>query len=172
MCINIIVLGHIPPAEIEILRDMLEDVFSHPVNVYARIPLPEECYIENRSQYDAACLLDRVLRYPGYRVLGVVSADITIEGYNFIFGLAASPGRGAVVSVYRLRHGDNSRYLSRLKKEAMHELGHTFGLKHCRNRCVMSFSNTVFDVDTKPDIFCNTCASKIAEHLRGDIRGK
>lgn len=164
--VNIVVIGDVPPVEVEILRNELEKVFSYDFSVYARLPLPEECLMESRGQYDATCLLNRIMQYPGYRVLGVVSSDISFPGYNFLLGLAASGGRGALISVYRLRHGDRKRYLERMKKEAMHELGHTFGLKHCNNRCVMQFSNTVFDVDNKPPAFCEECSIKIREHLR------
>ena len=164
--INIVVVGNVPPAEIEILRKELEGVFRYDFSVYARIPPPEECYMERRGQYDAACILDRILRYPGFRVLGIVSGDIAIREYNFLLGLAASPGRGAIVSTFRLRTTNPEVYFSRLLKEAMHELGHTFGLGHCDNNCVMRFSNTIFDVDNKPARFCDECASKIKEHLR------
>ena len=164
--INMVVIGSVPPVEVEMLRQELERVFDYQFKIYARVPLPEECYLEKRAQYDATCLLNRVLRYPGFRVLGVVSADITFTDYNFLLGLAAFEGRGALISVHRLRHSDPNRYLARLKKEAMHELGHTFGLKHCDGNCVMRFSSTVFDVDNKPAEFCEVCSGLVGEHLR------
>ncbi len=164
--INIVVVGNVPPAEVEILRGRLGEVFGYDVSIYARIPMPGECYMERRGQYDAACILDRILRYPGFRVLGIVSGDIAIRDYNFLLGLAASPGRGAIISTFRLRTANSEVYFSRLLKEAMHELGHTFGLRHCNNNCVMRFSNTVFDVDNKPAEFCGECRGKIKEHLR------
>ena len=163
--INIVVVGNVPPAEIEIIKNGLQAVFNHTFKIYARIPMPQKCLIPERGQYNALCILEQVLKYPGYRVVGIVSEDMAFEGYNFLLGLAAKNERGCIVSVHRLR-ASGARYFERVKKEIMHELGHTFGLKHCDNRCVMQFSNSVVDVDIKPAEFCDECASRIREHLR------
>jgi archaemetzincin len=46
----------------------------------------------------------------------------------------------------------------RLLKEAIHELGHTFGLRHCRDwQCVMSSSHGVERLDVKSAQFCPAC---------------
>ncbi|RLF28477.1 MAG: hypothetical protein DRN14_04130, partial [Thermoplasmata archaeon] len=83
-----------------------------------------------------------VPRIPGAKVVGVVEEDVTVSGLNFVFGLAELEGSAAVVSVYRLRSASASVLRERLLKEVVHELGHTFGLRHCPNpSCVMSFSN-------------------------------
>jgi len=164
--INIIVIGAISPHDVEHIRNELQSVFAYKFYVLARIPLPRECYMEDRGQYNAACVLERLLEYPGFRVVGLISEDIAYPEFNFLLGLAARNQRGALISVYRLKNSNKSIYLERVKKELMHELGHTFGLKHCKKECVMQFSNTVFDVDIKPSKFCNTCAELIKEHLR------
>ena len=46
---------------------------------------------------------------------------------------------------------------NRVLKEAIHELGHSFGLKHCRNHCVMRISERASNVDEKPTDFCDSC---------------
>jgi len=79
-----------------------------------------------------------------------------------VFGLAIPILRTAVVSYYRLM-GKN--LLLRLEKEIMHELGHLFGLDHCMNRCVMRFSNSVYEVDLKPLGFCEKCHSSLLTFL-------
>ena len=48
--------------------------------------------------------------------------------------------------------------LERAVKEARHELGHTFGLVHCRRPdCVMRASTDVGEVDVKSARFCREC---------------
>jgi archaemetzincin len=96
----------------------------------------------------------------------VVDVDLFVPGLNFVFGLA--PGSTAVISLVRLRHeyyGERkNEYLfrDRALKEAIHELGHTFGLHHCPDiRCIMHFSNCLEDTDIKCPDFCKVCSNKI-----------
>ena len=50
----------------------------------------------------------------------------------------------------------------RLLKESLHELGHTYGLRHCPDyTCVMSSSNAVERIDLKSAEFCPNCAQLI-----------
>jgi len=52
---------------------------------------------------------------------------------------------------------------ARAVKEAVHELGHTFGLDHCSDpRCVMHFSNMLADTDRKGREFCPSCRARLA----------
>jgi archaemetzincin len=123
-------------------------------------------YHRLRRQYNAEILLDRVRLAPGRSVLGVTSRDLYVEGLNFVFGLADSPGKAAVISLFRLRAGaDETTFRSRMVKEAVHELGHTRGLGHCADpTCVMAFSNSLADTDRKGTEFCSRCAHKILGH--------
>ncbi|HYU31798.1 MAG TPA: archemetzincin, partial [Thermoanaerobaculia bacterium] len=74
------------------------------------------------------------------------------------------PGRAAVVSLHRLAPelyglpADEERLVERAEKEAIHELGHTFGLIHCRQpKCVMRSSTYVEEIDLKEGQFCEGC---------------
>ncbi len=163
--INIVIIGHVPPAEAEQYREIVESIFRYPAEIYARISYPEKCYVSERGQYDAACILAKLFEYPGFRVLGITDVDMFVNGTNFVLGLAARNEQCALVSTYRLRSAPHL-FFERMKKEIMHELGHTFGLLHCKNGCVMQFSSTVFDTDNKPAQFCPACREKIEEHLR------
>lgn len=175
LIIEIITIG-------EVERPLLEDLARELTKTYA--PLVESCligaslqmppaaYNARRSQYDADLILDRVLhRITGEnRVLALLTADLYTSSHNlnFIFGQAQCPGRVALVSICRLdptfygAQPNRKLFLKRATKEAIHELGHTFGLGHCANpNCVMSFSNSILDVDEKKPTFCKTCRRKL-----------
>ena len=112
-----------------------------------------------------------------FRNLGIIDEDIFANHLNFIFGLAMKPQMklikfptGALISIVRLRefYGsplNNEIFRERIFKEALHELGHTFGLDHCHNYCVMRFSNTLGETDEKSTRYCPSCDKKISEAL-------
>jgi archaemetzincin len=50
-----------------------------------------------------------------------------------------------------------------LAKEALHELGHTQGLRHCDNwRCAMASSHAVERLDLKEAQYCRHCMDRFA----------
>jgi archaemetzincin len=98
-------------------------------------------------------------------LLGLIDADCYAPGFNFVFGQASEETGVAFVALPRLRqslHGlteDEGLLRERTLKEAIHELGHTWGLEHCPNTgCVMHFSNSLIDTDRKGAAFCGLCA--------------
>ncbi len=102
----------------------------------------------------------------GDRVLGITEVDLFAEPLNFVFGQAEISGKAAVISLARLK-GEKKLYHSRTVKEAVHELGHTFGLRHCDSEsCVMRFSNCLAETDLKGETFCEYCEEDLAEKLR------
>ena len=92
------------------------------------------------------------------RILGLTDADLFIPILTFVFGEAQLKGRAAVVSTARLGGPPAARLPLRLETEAVHELGHTFGLLHSSDDgCVMHASTYVEEIDLKSDSFCLSC---------------
>lgn len=120
--------------------------------------VPAGAYDARRKKYRAPELLDACKEEPGHRVLAVTDVDLYVEGKTFVFGYAFIRGRYAVISTARLRDGGAPRFLERVEKETVHELGHTLGLDHDANpACVMHFSRSLADTDRKGSRFCGTC---------------
>ena len=123
-----------------------------------------------RNQYYSTAILQRLERSadPDARVLGVTALDLYVPVLTFVFGEAQLEGNCAVVSQARL---DEQFYglpqredllHERLLKESVHELGHTFGLRHCTDwQCVMTSSHAVERLDIKNVDFCASCRRQV-----------
>lgn len=167
--IVLIPIGEVEQATLETLRRPLAEVFGQRMQIGHRMPLPRESWNQSRGQYLALSLLALIpLPNSGNRVLGVVDVDIFAPELNFVFGQADIAGKRTLISLQHLRqefHGlpkDEDLFLERALKEAVHELGHTYGLGHCPNpACVMHFSNSLRDTDVKGWNLCSTCREKL-----------
>jgi archaemetzincin len=104
-----------------------------------------------------------------YRVLGLTDMDLFIPVLTFVYGEAQLGGRVAVVSTARLADGAGGVPLapgSRLVKEAVHEMGHTFGLLHCDTAaCAMRRSVNEAAIDAKRAQLCATCRLQYLEFV-------
>lgn len=138
---------------------------------------PERAFDSARGQYNSTILLKMLLTRPegeSERILGLAGVDLFIPVLTYVFGEAQLSGRAAVASVHRLQNElyglpqDDRLTLERLEKEVVHELGHTFGLAHCRSsECVMVSSTYVEEIDFKTVEICERCSLQIATGRRG-----
>jgi archaemetzincin len=154
------------------VRDRLAAEFAREVIAADAPARPAGTLDSRRGQHSSRALLAWLLSQAsdGHRVLGITDVDLFIPVLTFVFGEAQLEGRGAVVSVARLvDRGDPDRTAWRLATEAVHELGHTFGLVHCGSMdgtgrraapCVMARSASVRAVDEKSGRLCPDCRTR------------
>ncbi len=151
----------------------LADAFPNPIHeLHAPVDLTP-CLVTSRQQHHATLVLAALLRHRpdnGAKILGIVPVDLFIPVLTFVFGQAQLDGPSAVVSTYRLRPefyglpADEGLLVDRIIKECVHELGHAFGLVHCRYfGCVMYASTAVDEVDVKGSGFCDSCVARLEE---------
>lgn len=131
---------------------------------------PAAAFDPGRGQYFATRILAALPDHDA-RVLGVTACDLFVPVLTFVFGEAQLAGHRALVSFHRLREEfyglpSNPELLrDRVLKEALHELGHTFGLRHCGEwSCVMASSHAVERLDVKSAGYCAQCRLAVAAH--------
>ncbi len=157
------------------ISEGVQKVFGFPTAYLSPLPIPDYAYDAQRGQYWSTAILRNLasnVPWDALRVLGVTDLDLFVPQLNFVFGEAAIDGRVGLISLHRLRpeyYGmapNPVLYTERAVKEAIHELGHTFGLRHSDNpRCVMHFSNTIWDTDRKSTEFCADDSLKLKSKL-------
>lgn len=154
--------------------------FAHPLRsifqteIIVDLPLSNVlniAYDDSRLQYNSTQLIrELLLRFPTSpnKIIGITSVDLFVPVLTYVFGEAQLDGTAAVVSTYRL---DNTVYglepdpvlfFQRSLTEIVHELGHTYGLYHCKNQeCAMHSSTAVEDIDLKSAMLCDDCKKQI-----------
>ena len=175
MKIGILRVGQVDSHVMDRIQENLNMIFPKTTCalISETMPIPSEAFNNARQQYRSNIILSRVHSYAEKdkaldRVLGTVNVDIFVPELNFVFGEAECPGKATLISLWRLRpefYGkapNMELFLERITKEAVHELGHSLGLRHCSNPfCVMYFSNSIFETDRKQSLFCNKCDLKV-----------
>ncbi len=159
----------------ETLEGCVQSGFGIPARRLPPLPDPLFAYDEARGQFDSARILREVFERRGAdatRVLGVTRVDLFIPVLSFVFGQAQLEGPAALISLARLRQEfygfppDLPLVQERAAKEALHELGHSFGLIHCPDpACVISLSSSIEQVDAKNGAFCPGCRALLEDRL-------
>jgi len=164
--VHLLCSADVEPAVVELLPERLSGVLGCPVRRGGGFSLMPEDFHAGRRQYRASTVLRRLrpLRPAGACLLAVTGVDLFAAGRNFVFGEADVKGGCAIISLARLRAPylgfalTTERLLRRALIEAVHEVGHLFGLEHCpQPTCVMYFSNSLADTDRKAPEPCPRC---------------
>lgn len=161
--LKVVQFGDVPEEILTEITVNLRNEFNFETESSIQKSFPKTTFNPLRNQYDSKLILEFLSRNFNVRTLAVTDADIYTDRLNYVFGQAISPGNSAVISINRLKSNDKDLHTLRSTKEAVHEVGHMLGLKHCLNsKCVMSFSNNVTEVDIKNKTVCLNCKSKIS----------
>ena len=174
-CVTICPIGFVEKDILEHLAQGIERRCSLGCRISPKIEPPSFAYNENRGQYNSKLILRYLLQcHPTdtFSLIGVTRLDLYVPILKYVFGLAQMNGQCAIISTHRLlpqfygQPQNMELFMARLKKTALHELGHCLGLSHCRDRrCVMYSSARIEDTDFKWSGFCSTCHELFHWHL-------
>jgi len=149
----------------------LASTFHVKIEEGQEVPIPTNSYNPRRGQYHATTILKKMkatCKKNYDMILGVIDVDLYVPDLNYVFGVADMSSGITVISLTRLRQefygrpSDRKILQDRAVKEAVHELGHAYGLHHCPNpKCIMYFSNSLLDTDKKGPGFCKVCKGEL-----------
>lgn len=149
----------IKPESVQFVTQEIKKVYPN-VKVLDAIDFPENTYYKERNRYRA----DSIIKFldtktqDGFVMLDLTSKDISVTKGKIkdfgIMGLGYRPGRACIASKFRLNKGNSDEQFFKI---AIHELGHTQGLKHCPEKmCFMRDAEGKNPTNEETD-FCNKC---------------
>jgi archaemetzincin len=165
--------GAVDGEALDVARASLAGRIGLPAERTTPLAPPTYAYDAERRQFSSTLIMrEGLAHFPAgaEKLLVVTEADIFIPMLSFVYGQAQLDGPVAVLSLARLRQefyglpANRSLLLVRVAKEALHEVGHTFGLTHCMDPgCAMSLATNIRQLDAKGRDFCASCAILIRE---------
>ncbi|GAA4151865.1 archaemetzincin family Zn-dependent metalloprotease [Chryseobacterium ginsenosidimutans] len=145
--------------KVEFVTNELKKVYPN-VKILESIDFPQNTYYKDRNRYRADSIIKFLSKNTkeGFVTIGLTSKDISttkgkIKDFG-VMGLGFRPGKACVASSFRLnKQNSNEQFF----KIAIHELGHTQGLKHCSQKtCFMRDAEGKNPTDEEID-FCKKC---------------
>jgi archaemetzincin len=168
-------IGDIIPDLLVPIGDEIKRIYGYPTEILALLDDIDFAFQPNRNQYHSTPVLEQLaLNAPAdaIKVLALVEVDLFIPILTHVYGEAQLGGKACIVSTIRLNDGRSylnmqEPFQSRIVKEAIHELGHTFKLRHCREHtCLMHYCRDESDVDRKSDQFCRYCKVLLEDEIK------
>lgn len=150
-----------PEAKAEQLKNELQEVYPSVILVKTSIPLPKECYYKPRDRYKGTGLLDDLMKFiNGGYALGLTRKIIYDRNeISSTFGVFGISYIGDSVSVISSLRPKTLKPLSddEIQELMLHELGHAFGLPHCKDERCMMVDAEHGNKFAQTQSFCNNC---------------
>jgi len=186
--IYIVPIGDVDEKYLYPLIPKLEKRFTTKVHLALdkRMPSPDYAYDRDAKKYVAIYMVKELLKVDvpeDAKILGVANVDLYVpeSDFEFIFGQAqfGRNGRAAIISTLRMDpksyvggKPNDELLIQRMMKEAIHELGHVFGLRNCSEiECVMYLPKNLKSLDKKSDSFCLNCQKAFRASKKSQITG-
>ncbi|MCP4683634.1 MAG: archaemetzincin family Zn-dependent metalloprotease [Desulfobacterales bacterium] len=174
---NIIIspIGDFDDTLFQRVRKKIEKIFDYKADVVSFLTDISFAFDRNREQYNSTVILEKLaeeIPENAVKILAITRVDLFIPILTHVYGEAQLGGKASIVSIHRMKDelsplNSEKTFLNRTAKEAVHELGHTFNLRHCNDpACIMHYSRSIKDVDRKSDAFCRYCRILLSDEKK------
>ncbi len=152
------------------------DFFGYPAKVIPLLQSIDFAFNPDRCQYHSTLILDELSSIAPERcvkILAITDQDLFIPILTYVYGEAQLGGNACIVSIHRLNTDfqvSEEKVFQRIAKEAIHELGHTFHLRHCKDHsCIMHYCRSLEDVDLKSSRYCRYCEVLLSDGMSNSM---
>jgi archaemetzincin len=168
-------IGEFEISSLHAIEQAIEHLFGFTSQIQPLLHDIAFAFDAEREQYYSTQILEKLAAAaPAHvlKVLAITSEDLFIPILTHVYGEAQLGGTACIVSTARLEEGltlgqANDIARTRLVKEALHELGHTFNLRHCPDHgCCMHYCRSMRDVDRKSEQLCRHCRVLVVDEIK------
>lgn len=167
-------IGKIDAKLIKQIGREVQRIIGYTTRIEATLQDIEFAHDLSRNQHHSTPILKKLAALASSRtvkILAITRVDLFIPILTHVYGEAQLGGKACIISTHRLNEGIgmgiSERFCQRAVKEAIHELGHTFNLRHCKDHaCCMHYCRTIKDVDRKSDQLCRYCKILLEDEIK------
>lgn len=163
------------------LQNELSQFFHIKVLVLSSIAIKPTLHLDLDEGYNADSILPVLLKETNdsiVQIVGITHNEIfilkesisevnhkadTLHYYHDIFGYSFLSEKACLVSDYKLISNDTALWQNRMRKVAIHEIGHCLGLSHCStDGCLMSEKyGDIANLNKPGGDYCTLCKKKL-----------
>ncbi|BAA30903.1 peptidase [Pyrococcus horikoshii] len=111
---------------------------------------------------------DTLTKIFGITTFPIGSRKQYFDIYKKYLGIQVSIGNYNVLalSIKPFYTENRELFVERVFKGVLHEIGHLYGLSHCKNDCVMNPPNDLKDWDRRAPSYCNSCLRELKRKVK------
>ena len=168
-------INNIDVCNYQLLGQKIHRTFGFQTEIKSLLQDVNFAYNLTRDQYHSTAILEKLASTSpsqAIKVAAITNKDLFIPILTHVYGEAQIAGKACIVSTFRLQEGLSiatieKEFENRIVKEVLHELGHTFNLRHCNDKsCSMHYCRSIRDVDRKSDQLCRYCKILLEDKLK------
>ena len=162
--IHITPLGNVDQKYLQLVKGWVKSFYGFNCVIDKQEPLTKDLLASSKKRYESNKIIKKYKS--NKNILLLTNVDIAyfnkvknIKEYGII-GLGYQPGHTCVVSTFRIKNTTKNKFIDRLNKVVLHEIGHNLGLPHCKydKKCLMNDANgTVKQIDQEKIWLCRNC---------------